>query len=600
MAGIQVAVRAAVGLLQAAACALTLLVDASQAQGVALRLKTLARPPYGRYAQQLLLADTDHDSLGEVIFHSAVGGMPAWMILEYRPVNHYELVKCDTGLQPIPESLVSGNFVPSDVGDVDSDGKADLVGSVICGYGGEQKALLCTIESRSANTCPDSLDWVVLDSEAAGSPTVRIYADLDSDGKREILTALDHSSGVYENVADDRESLVYRDWPGGPRIWGDFDMNGKRDFVCYWYAGEQICECTGDNLFQSVCSLRVRPADPTEHFVGHDADQNGRPEFFVVYAEPEGMGYQLYLYQFEAVAEHDYAYYILDTASVGPGAQVGMSLCSDVDGDGVEEIVWAGGKYILVLKATGPHQYQQFGYWWNYDGSVTYCNAADFNGNGYPEVYVGGDALMSVLEAEAIKVVCPDTTRYLAAGDTYQIQWRVYTPPRCDSVSLFLRTDTTVYPGERFWRLDTIATGLAPTESSYSWVVPDTQLAWAKVLAIAYGPGWQYDESDSAFSIIPSGLADQPRVVVRDWALSVGPTPARGALVVRYDVPRRSRVSVGLYDVGGRLVRLLSDGDAAPGKYKAMLSSGIVPAGVYFCTLDNGVTRIACKVALAE
>jgi hypothetical protein len=592
MVGIRDAVRAALGLMQAALCALALLVDASQAQGQELRLKTLARPPYGRYAQKLLLADTDHDSLGEVIFRSAVDGMAAWMILEYRPVNRYDLVKCDTGTQWAPDSIVSGNFVPSDVGDVDSDGKADLVGSVICGYHGVQKAFLCTIESRSDSTYPDSLNWVVIDTEASGSPTDRIYTDLDSDGRREILTALYYSSGVYENVADDRESLVYRDWPGGPRIWGDFDMNGKRDFVCYWYAGEQICECIGDNQFQSVCSLRVRTANPTEHFIGHDVDQNGKPEFFVVYAEPEGMGYQLYLYQFEAAAEHDYTCYILDTISVGPGAQVGMSLCSDVDGDGVEEIVWAGGTYILILKATGPHQYQRFGYWWNYDGWVTYCNAADFNGNGYPEVYVGGDALMSVLEVEAVKVVHPDTTRHLTAGDTCTIRWRVLTPPRCDSVSLFLKTDTTIYPGERFWRLDTIATGLAPTESSYSWVVPDTQLAWAKVLAIAYGPGWQYDESDSAFSITPSGIVDEPRAIVRDWALTVGPSPARASFVVRYDVPRRSRVSVGVYDTDGRMVRILQNGFQKPGVYTATWNGRDergrdVPKGVYFYRLDT-------------
>jgi hypothetical protein len=597
-ASIQVAVRVAVSLMQAAACALALLVDASQAQGVELRLKTLARPPYGRYAQKLLLADTDHDSLGEVIFHTNFQGRMAWMILEYRPVNRYEVVKCDTGTQWAPDSIVSGNFYPSDVGDVDSDGKADLVGSVICGYNGVQKAFLCTIESRSDSTYPDSLNWVVIDTEAASSPTDRIYTDLDSDGRREILTALYYSSGVCENVADNRESLVYRDWPGGPRTWGDFDQNGKRDFVCHWFGREYIVECSGDNRFQTVCSLTAPYGNVTEHFVGHDADQNGRPEFFVVYAEPGGMGYQLYLYQYEAVAEHDYASYVLDTISVGPGAEVGMSLCSDVDGDGVEEIVWAGGTYILILKATGPHQYRQFCYWWNHDGWVTYCNAADFNGNGYPEVYVGGDALMSVLEVEAVKVVHPDTTRHLTAGDTCEIRWQVYTPPRCDSVSLFLRSDSSTVNG--FYRLDTIAHGLSPSESTYSWVVPDTTLDSARILAIAYGPGWQFDESDSALRIAPAGVAGPRIAPPRNWSLSVSPNPARGALRVSYDVPRQCRVLIGVYDVDGRLVRTLAGGVLTAGWYQVVLTPPVLPAGVYYVRLDNGDSRITRKVVLTD
>jgi hypothetical protein len=130
--------------------------------------------------------------------------------------------------------------------------------------------------------------------------------------------------------------------------------------------------------------------------------------------------------------------------------------------------------------------------------------------------------------------------------------------------------------------------------------VPDTQLAWAKVLAIAYGPGWQYDESDSAFSIIPSGLVDQPRVIVRDWALSVSPNPARGAFAVRYDVPRRCRVSVGVYDVDGRMVMSLAEGARTAGRYQVMLPPKALPAGVYFVRLESGDSRISRKVVLVS
>jgi hypothetical protein len=130
--------------------------------------------------------------------------------------------------------------------------------------------------------------------------------------------------------------------------------------------------------------------------------------------------------------------------------------------------------------------------------------------------------------------------------------------------------------------------------------VPDTTLDSARILAIAYGPGWQFDESDSPFRVVPSGISGPRTVPPCDWALSVSPNPARGAFTVCYDVPRQCRASVGVHDVDGRLVRLLSEGDFAPGEYEAKLLPGTLPAGVYFCTLDSGVKRITRKVVLTE
>ena len=216
-------------------------------------------------------------------------------------------------------------------------------------------------------------------------------------------------------------------------------------------------------------------------------------------------------------------------------------------------------------------------------------------------MFVGGSGKISVFEVEPVRIMYPYNREVLVAGDTCLIRWRIYTPPRCDSVSLFLKTDTTIYPGERFWRLDTIATGLAPTESSYSWVVPDTQIAWVKVLAIAYGPGWQYDESDSASSIIRSGVEDQSSILVRDWALSVSPNPAVGRATVRWDIPRKASVRVCLYGPDGRIAKGLMSGEVGPGRYAAEVStSDALPPGVYFCTLNAENQRFSRKVVLTE
>jgi hypothetical protein len=96
------------------------------------------------------------------------------------------------------------------------------------------------------------------------------------------------------------------------------------------------------------------------------------------------------------------------------------------------------------------------------------------------------------------------------------------------------------------------------------------------------------------------GIEEEKQRPLTSLRLDVAPNPARGAFLVRYEVTSPSRVSVGLYDVGGRLVRSLSEGEVAPGRYEAKLPSGVLPAGVYICTLDNGATRISRKVVLTE
>jgi hypothetical protein len=364
-----------------------------------------------------------------------------------------------------------------------------------------------------------------------------------------------------------------------------------------------------------VCSLDTGRFNCRQLWTGNDVDQSGRPEFFASFMQPAGMRDTLRLYMFEAVAEHQYVYQQIDTALI-PVSGSGRSVCADLDGDGVDEVAWACTDRIIILKATAPREFERVSLWADI-GSSLVCNVGDFNRNGYSELVVGGPVAGGGtkktvwLEVEAVQVHCPDTVSELRPGDTCLVRWRVYTPPRCDSVSLFLKTDTVVPSGERFWRLDTIATGLAPTESSYTWVVPETTLAWAKILAIAYGPGWQFDESDSAFSITRVGIAAAGLLPPRDWTLAVSPNPVLGRAVVHCDVPVASDVSLSLFDATGRKVAVLASGRHAPGRYSVPLgglghdpksADGFrsCPApGVHFVRLEAPAVCMSRKVVLS-
>jgi len=560
-----------------------------------LRLKRVTRLDYGPSAVGTIVCyDSDHDSVGELIFSNGntIGGYQCWSILEYRPYNRYEVEQSDTApLQWPPGVISTGRFWPSDAGDIDQDGRTELTGQLhyLDSLSTLQK-IVCILESRDSLSHPDSMIWSYLLPSPATGLQPSVFADLDRDGRREVFTAYT-STMVFENVGDNRESLVYSGLPicTDVNVTHDFDLNGRTDYVCNWAGSVRIMECAGDNRYVRVCSLGVHLTNGNDQFTGDDVDQNGRPEFFVVDEAMRGSGWKLYLYMFEATAEHVYTYWLLDSEQLGMGVDPApkVSLCADLDGDSVEEIIWSCCTHGYVLRATGPQQFRRECLFMHDHGPAALCSAADFNGNGYKELFVGSCDKISVFEVEPVRVMYPAYRREtLVSGDTCQIRWRIYTPPRCDSVSLFLKTDTVVPSGERFWRLDTIAIGLAPSESSFAWVVPDTQLAWAKVLAIAFGPGWQYDESDSAFAIVPAGIAAAKAVLPRDWALSVSPNPAGTRAVVSYDVPVASEVRLGLYDAAGRLVAALADGRRMPGRYTADVVKAL-PAGVYLARLES-------------
>jgi hypothetical protein len=139
-------------------------------------------------------------------------------------------------------------------------------------------------------------------------------------------------------------------------------------------------------------------------------------------------------------------------------------------------------------------------------------------------------------------------------------------------VSLFLRRDTT-------WQLDTIATGLAPTDTLYPWLVPPGPVDSCWVVAMAYGPGRQYDESDAPIRITPGGVSETEGSGGVE-AEPVVPTLLRGVLWMPKSATRHS--SFALLDCVGRKVMDLLPGEndvrhLSPGVY-FVRPAGTVPA----------------------
>ena len=83
------------------------------------------------------------------------------------------------------------------------------------------------------------------------------------------------------------------------------------------------------------------------------------------------------------------------------------------------------------------------------------------------------------------------------------------------------------------------------------------------------------------------------------------PNPARTRLSIHYALPHRTRVSLKLYDIAGKLVTTLASGEKKPGYYNLTWNrqdqkGRTCACGVYFCTLSAENQRFSRKVVLTE
>lgn len=587
--------------------------------GDPLRLRRVAELPDGALRGGLLCGDTDHDGQPEVIFGSS-GARWQWEVWEHQFLDRYVLAYADTGVCPFPPGIETGNFTPWDIGDIDGDSLTDLFGyHIFCELWPSYWFVLGMQESPDLHSYPSSLawSWDFCPRTTADYPPCYFAGDLDGDNRQDIYCPGSYQGIIYilENAGNNQYRLAWADstpYGGWTVAFGDFDLDGHGE----WVSGDVssaglvwLYESTGDDDYSRTWMDTVRIPNGNDAFSGNDVDQDGKPEFFIAFAWLRGPA-EFHLMAFEMVADNVYERHEVTSVTRNVGTcWHAFSTCGDVDADSVEEIVWTTATDVYVYEATGDNQYEMVWQWQNPNRSqlkLLHVKTHDLNRNGYNEVIASGvtsdtsgNYVMgtSIFELETAQLLSPNGGRNLLGGETCAVSWQVFTPPRCDSVSLFLRTDTT-------WRLDTIATGLAPADTPYLWVVPRGApiVEPCHVVVFAYGPGWQYDESDSAFKIITLGTAEASPRIPRNWSLAVFPNPARGRALVSYAVPRQASVRVGLYDAAGRLVYRVADAEYQPGEYSTSVSvpGAVASGGIYFLCLEADGWRAERKLLLTK
>lgn len=145
------------------------------------------------------------------------------------------------------------------------------------------------------------------------------------------------------------------------------------------------------------------------------------------------------------------------------------------------------------------------------------------------------------------------------------------------------------------------------TVGSYPWEVPNTPSNQCRVKVSVWSPPqvMVVDESDGMFTITGFiGIEDRPAPA--ELVLGpVRPNPARGPVTITLGLPSPAPVSVRVYDVSGRLVRVLLDEPLAAGWRslgwdRTTAAGRRASPGVYYCSIHAAGAKRIEKVVVLE
>ena len=83
-------------------------------------------------------------------------------------------------------------------------------------------------------------------------------------------------------------------------------------------------------------------------------------------------------------------------------------------------------------------------------------------------------------------------------------------------------------------------------------------------------------------------------------SLTVTPNPARDRILVRFTLPVRSDVEIGLYDIAGRRIRSVLSGSREAGAGSVFADCRGLPLGVYLVRMRTGGTVAAQRLVILK
>jgi len=381
------------------------------------------------------------------------------------------------------------------VGDIDQDSLADLL---------VQNTTHVMVYESTRN---DSLDWQNVwewKPPFAGHAAPSYISDGDRDGDKELFVNFG-SIIDFETSGDNAYLEVWRDtsWDGYYEF-GDFDGDDKTELVSSRGYGRYYVYENSDSAvdnYDLVASGTVPDVNNAYYkSSSSDMDGDGVMELVIAGNRDGATGWTWQLNVLEATGDNSYDVVWSDSVADCPWLNDSWISCGDVDGDSINEILWGiGGKGLFLYECTGPNLWECV---WNYPVNRGISNVLvyDVNGNGYAEMIMA----------------------------------------RTDSTFIFEKEGV----------------GIAE---------------------------WEHRQMCSSF------LLDQNT-----------PNPFSTLTEIYYTLPVSSHVRLIVYDVTGKLLGALVEAEQAPGSYCVTWDGSSYPSGVYFCRLEIGNLTFTRKMILAR
>jgi hypothetical protein len=287
-----------------------------------------------------------------------------------------------------------------DSGDFDNDGLYDIVTN----YGGP-----VIYESPDSFSYPKNEVWRDTVGFALVQP-ISAY-DVDKDSLPEIFKlgwkkedtsgTIYYPFGIYESIDNNSYDTVFMGTGLGSlsstMAFGDLDQDNFTEFLVGNIDGKyQLWESVNNNLYEVREQAQLPTANIFDCFAVGDMDSDGRLEFIV-----KGFIYpwnQYNVFIFEAIGDNQYQIKEqLDYQGPGNDDIMSYSCSGDVDSDSIEEAILLTQPWIRILKANGNDNF----YVWDsiyigpYGGSVA---VYDIDGNGINEIIWSGNNITKIYE----------------------------------------------------------------------------------------------------------------------------------------------------------------------------------------------------------
>lgn len=116
---------------------------------------------------------------------------------------------------------------------------------------------------------------------------------------------------------------------------------------------------------------------------------------------------------------------------------------------------------------------------------------------------------------------------------------------------------------------------------------------------LAYGTGWTYSSIDTCLNL-PSAVSNITTEIPKTFSLSQNyPNPFNPVTMIKFALPKASFVTLKVYDMLGREVAELVNGQKSAGQYIVDFNASSLTSGIYFYRLEtNGFVDVKRMVVL--